>query len=74
MKIFQGTRLLDRGSAPILMEPVRATITIDRPGDPTVHVLDHNGCRTGRTLPVREGQLEIDGARDRTCYYLVEYR
>jgi len=51
-----------------------ATITFDRPRDPTVHVLDHNGCRTGRTLPVREGQLEIDGAKDRTCYYLVEYR
>jgi hypothetical protein len=38
-----------------------------------VHVLDHDGCRTGRTLPLRDGVLEIDGARDKTPYYLITY-
>ena len=73
MKVFEDSRLLERGGPPVLLEPVKATITLKRPGTPTVHVLDHDGCRTDRTLPVREGSFEIDGARDRTCYDLVEW-
>ena len=73
MKVFNDCRLLDRGKSPVVMEPVKATISIRRNGQPTVHVLDHDGCRTGRTLPVSDGEFEIDGARDKTCYYLVTY-
>ncbi len=73
MKVYNDNRLLLRGTAPIVMEPVKASITITKSGSPTVHVLDHDGCRTGKTLPVRNGHFEIDGARDKTCYYLVGY-
>ncbi|MFW6189168.1 MAG: beta-galactosidase [Planctomycetota bacterium] len=73
MKVFEDSRIIDKGEAPVVMEPVAAAIRIDRPGAATVHVLDHDGVRTGRTLPVEDGEFTIDGARDRTPYYLVTY-
>ncbi len=74
MKISEdGTRLLDKGRGPILMEPVRATITLRRPGSPKVTLLDHDGLPTGRTLQVKDGAFHIDGAKDCTPYYLVQY-
>jgi hypothetical protein len=73
--------VLERGGPPVLMEPVKATIAIGRPGAgpggrpdvPTVILLDHDGLPTDRTIPVRDGTFEIDGERDRTPYYLVRY-
>jgi hypothetical protein len=73
MKVLLDSRILQRGDAPVVMEPVKAQITIRKQGDPVVHVLDHDGCRTDKTLPVQNGTFTIDGARDRTPYYLVEY-
>lgn len=73
MKVFAEERLLEVGRGPVRMEPVRACLSIRRAGNPVVILLDHNGRRTDRTLPVENGTFEIDGARDRTCYYLVEY-
>ena len=73
MKVFAENRIIERGESPIVMEPVKAKILIRRGGRATVHVLDHNGRRTGKTLPISKGVFEIDGARDKTCYYLVSY-
>ena len=70
MKIVSG-HLLERGAAPVLVEPVAATLTFKRGGTPTVYLLDHAGHRTGVTLPVTDGKVTLDGARDRTPYYLV---
>jgi hypothetical protein len=66
--------LRKRGSGPITLEPVRATIRIDRHGSPTVHLLDHDGRRTGKTLTVRDGTFDIDTGRDKTFYYEVVYK
>jgi len=68
-----GAILLAPGKGPILMEPVKARITIRRQGVPRVSVLDHDGKATGRTIPAEGGVLTIDGARDRTPYYRVQY-
>jgi hypothetical protein len=73
MRIYADEVILSRGSTPILMEPVKATIRLGRKGSPTVRLLDHDGARTEKTLPVADGAFTIDGARDKTCYYLVEY-
>ena len=73
MKVLDDSHLLSPGTAPIVMEPVKARIALRRAGTPTVTLLDHDGSRTEKTLPVRAGAFEIDGARDRTCYYLVSY-
>ena len=70
----QRDRLTAKGSSPVLMEPVHATMRLDRPGAPTVYVLDHDGLRTDKTLPVENGVISIDGVRDRALYYEVSYR
>jgi hypothetical protein len=70
-------RLLTRGEGPVLLEPVKATVVLGGKlaGRVTaVNVLDHDGRRTGKTLPVTGGRFTIDGARDRTPYYEVVLR
>ncbi len=68
------TQLLQAGEAPVLLEPVRLTLGFARMGRPVVHVLDHDGVRTGRTVPVKAGHVQLDGARTKTMYYEVEWR
>jgi len=65
--------LLERGQGPVLMEPVKATVCLGRGDQPTVTLLDHDGLRTDKTLAVENGIIQIDGARDQTPYYLVEF-
>jgi hypothetical protein len=64
---------LDNGHGPILLEPVKASLAIQGRSIAAVNVLDHNGRRTGRSLPVADGGFTIDGARDRTLYYEVQF-
>ncbi len=73
MKWMAGRRVLAKGRAPILMEPVTADIALGRKGAPTVHVLDHDGHRTGRTVPVHNGAFRIDGVSYKTPYYEIVY-
>ncbi len=73
MKVFNDDRILERGRSPVVMEPVKAEITLRRPGTPKIHLLDHSGGRTEKTVQVAGGSFEIDGARHKTCYYLVSY-
>jgi hypothetical protein len=70
MKVLNDSVLLEKGSAPVVMEPVKARITVGRKVS-NVYLLNHDGIRTEKTLPVKDGSFEIDGARDKTCYYLV---
>jgi hypothetical protein len=69
-----GKKLLTAGRAPILMEPVKASLTLRKPGSPRVTILDHDGRPTGKTVPVTGNTFQIDGQRDRTPYYLVTWR
>jgi hypothetical protein len=64
-----------KGTAPMLLEPVKATIAIQRTGggEAKVILLDHDGLPTERTLAVTDGAFQIDGAKDKTPYYLVVY-
>jgi hypothetical protein len=66
-------KLTEVGRSPVLMEPVKATITLSRRKAARVHILDHDGRRTGKTVPITGGRFTIDGARDRTPYYEVEF-
>ena len=68
-----GAALLDKGDGPILMEPVKAHVTLKRAGTPQVFALDHDGKITATKIAVKNGGFEIDGARDKTPYYLVRY-
>jgi hypothetical protein len=67
-------KVLDNGQTPILLEPVQATLTITGRSLAAVHVLNHDGRRTNKTVPIQNGQFTIDGARDAALYYEVEFR
>jgi hypothetical protein len=67
-------RVLANGKPPILMEPVKATVAVAGRPVEAVHVLDHDGRRTGRTLPVADGRFTLDGAKDKAIYYEVVFR
>ncbi|MGA2256303.1 MAG: hypothetical protein ABSG53_16765 [Thermoguttaceae bacterium] len=70
---FDG-RVLDNGKAPIMLEPVKAAITIGGRSIAAVNVLDHDGRRTGKTLDTAGGTFTIDGARDKAIYYEVVFK
>jgi len=74
MNVLADRLVLTPGTAPIVMEPVRATISLKRKGAKKVILLDHDGCLTEKTIPIRNGTFEIDGAVDKTCYYLVRFK
>jgi hypothetical protein len=67
-------RVLNNGGPPILLEPVKATVTIAGRRIDSVNVLDHDGRRTGRTLAVTDGRFTLDGAKDKAIYYEVVFR
>jgi hypothetical protein len=66
-------RMLDNGKAPILLEPVKADVTCGR-AVAVVNILDQDGQRTGRTLPVDQNRFQIDSAVEKTIYYEVVFR
>jgi hypothetical protein len=69
---LSGDKLLERGKGPITMEPVQATLKLNRHGSVKVTALDHDGRRTETMVPVTNGTFTIDGSREKTPYYLVE--
>jgi hypothetical protein len=67
-----GDELLERGKGPIVMEPVLASLKLNRSGSVKVMVLDHDGRRTTNVVTASNGVFTIDGSRDKSPYYLVE--
>jgi hypothetical protein len=66
-------RITAVGTAPILLEPVQASLTLGRPIR-TVFLLDHDGRRTARTAVYAGQTITIDGVHDQTMYYEVVFR
>jgi len=67
------TELLSTGTSPILIEPVKVTVTLNRKEKPVVTVLDHVGRKTTRTIPVKNNSISFNGTVYQTIYYLIEY-
>ena len=59
------------GDKPLLLEPVKATISVKNMKNFEVVILDHDGRLTNRKTPVKNGVFEIDGSRDKALYYLI---
>ncbi|MCL2625174.1 MAG: hypothetical protein FWD31_16055, partial [Planctomycetaceae bacterium] len=72
MKLIGGT-LIERGKGPMMMEPVVCELSIFHDGTPTVHILDHDGRRTGKTLPAVGGRIQLDGRETKAVYYEIVY-
>lgn len=66
-----GTKLLQVGQGPVLLEPIYATLDLGQRRAREVRVLDHAGQPTGNTLPLRNNRVTIDTADDQTPYYQV---
>jgi len=80
MIVLNDAYLMSRGdirnhrpAGPVVMEPVVAEITLRRGSSPTLHILDHGGVKTGKTIPVENDRFTLDTGRDATPYYLLEY-
>ncbi len=69
-----GGKLLNEGTAPVLMEPVDADVTFKRSATLAVTKLDHDGMRAG-SVPVDQANKKfvIDGAAHRTPYYVADF-
>jgi hypothetical protein len=63
------TELLDVGTAPLLLEPVRLEATINRRKNWKVYVLDHTGNRTALQVPVKNRKIILDGSTYKAIYY-----
>jgi hypothetical protein len=68
------TKLISMGQAPLLLEPVNATITSKSREILEVTVLNQDGLATGETIPTDGRSVQIDGARFRTMYYLLKLK
>lgn len=67
------SELLERGDAPILLEPVSLQLNIDRKSKPKITVLDHTGRKTDQVIKADNQWINLDGAKTKAIYYLVEY-
>jgi len=70
MRMVDG-RVLVPGKAPIVMEPVKARITLPGKRTLTVTALDHDGRRTQNTVPTEGSSFSIDGAAQKTIHWEV---
>jgi hypothetical protein len=68
------SKAIDNGKSPILLEPVQATITVSARKVAAVNILDYNGRRTDKIIPVQNGQFTINGAQDKALYYEVVFQ
>ena len=75
----QSMSPIEGGDGPLLVEPVRATITIRRDEPCRLTPLDHLGRlrQDSAPVPVSEAgggrRFDLDGARSRAFFYLVEF-
>jgi len=60
------------GRGPVRMEPVHALVALRGRAVQRVVKLNHNGAETGEHLESADGVFAINGARDKTPYYLVQ--
>ncbi|HUC83649.1 MAG TPA: hypothetical protein VL970_00545 [Candidatus Acidoferrales bacterium] len=67
-------KIMENGTPPILLEPVKAVVAFADRKIAAVNILDQAGRRTDRTLPVTGGRFLLDSARDRTIYYEVAFQ
>ena len=65
------TFLISRGKAPLLLEPVKVTISVDLLEEREVVALDQDGRITDRKIPVDNNTVVIDSREVNTLYYLI---
>lgn len=56
---------------PLLLEPVKASISFKNIGNYDMFVLNHDGVVTNQEVPINNNSVFIDGEKYRTIYYLL---
>jgi len=67
------SELLKVGEAPLLLEPVKFSISIKGKDKPEVTILDHLGYETGKKIKSESETIILDGRKTQAIYYLVEF-
>ncbi len=67
------TELLSIGEAPILLEPIKLIMSINRKSKPKITVLDHLGRKTMKSINKVKGKWVFDSSETEAIYYLIEY-
>lgn len=63
--------ILEVGKAPILMEPVDVRISLPLLSKSKVHILDHAGRKTSKTVEYKGNELHLKGSETETFYYII---
>ncbi|MFP4581213.1 MAG: hypothetical protein ACLFQ6_10825 [Candidatus Sumerlaeia bacterium] len=69
--IYLHRDILQKGKGPIMLQPVAAEYTL--PARATIHILDHDGRRTGKTIAAPQGKIVLDSADTKAVYYEVVF-
>jgi hypothetical protein len=67
----EGT-LVEKGTAPLLVEPVKATISTKISKKFSVRILDHDGLPTEKSVEVNKNNFHLDGAQNKTIWYEMQ--
>jgi hypothetical protein len=65
------TELLEVGTEPILLEPVKFSFNLKRKLPKQINVLDHAGNITGTTIHPNDSLIAIDGSEFKAIYYEI---
>ena len=68
-----GTQLLEKGNAPLLLEPVDFKLNLRRKGKAVLTILDHDGLATSQQQAIENQMISIDGSKTKTIYYTVSF-
>jgi hypothetical protein len=66
-------KVQDIGKAPIMLEPAKATVTFAGRKVTAVNVLDFDGKRTGKTVPLTGAGIDLDTGREKAIYFEVVF-
>jgi hypothetical protein len=65
------SKLVSKGSAPVLMEAVNARIQFKGRKPKFIYVLDHSGKRTNKKITLNGNSLDLNGGTEKAIYYEI---
>ncbi len=68
------TVLNNVGKAPLLLEPVNVKISLKNREIESALVLDHDGLKTTKNIPVKNGSVELDGSKYKAIWYEIKLK
>jgi hypothetical protein len=73
MLTLDNRTVVNNGTSPIMLEPVKATLSFKGRKIAKVNILDQDGKAAVGTISSTDGSFAIDTSRDKTIYYQVVF-